>query len=209
MALGVNVDKTKVMITSKDGDKTAKVVYGQSALECVKTYTYLGTVFSADGKWEEEIERRIRAGRAALGTISKQVVWNKFISVKAKKVVYDAMVKSRMVYGGDIWWANKKDLGRLETVQNDFIRWITGNTRKERMNTDTLRKLVSMVPVEDELCHKRLQWLGRVTRMGGDRLVSRVWVAQCEGKRARGRPRWMYEKQEAEDLAKGGVHRWQ
>ncbi len=43
--------------------------------------------------------------------------------------------------------------------------------------------------------------------MGGDRLVSRLWGAQCEGKRARGRPRWLYASQEAEDLAKGGVRR--
>jgi len=43
--------------------------------------------------------------------------------------------------------------------------------------------------------------------MGEDRLVSRVWGAQYEGKRARGRPRWMYANQEAEDLARGGLHR--
>jgi len=48
--LEVNVDKTKVMVTSKEGDKSAKVVYEQAELECVKSYTYLGTVFTADGK---------------------------------------------------------------------------------------------------------------------------------------------------------------
>lgn len=209
MALGGNVDKTKVMVTSKEGGKSAKVMYGQNELECVRTYTYLGTVFSADGKWEEEVERRVKAGRAAWGSISKQVVWNKFVSVKVKRVVFDAMVKSRLLYGGDIWWASKKDLGRLETVQNDFTRWVTGHTRKDRISTDELRKQVRMVAVEDKLCCKRLEWLGRLTRMGGNRLVGRVWGAQCEGKRERGRPRWMYDKQEAEDLAKGGVHRLQ
>jgi hypothetical protein len=72
--LEVNVEKTKVMVTSKDGEQSAKVEYRQRELECVKSYTYLGTVFTADGKWEEEIKRRIKAGRAALGSISKQVV---------------------------------------------------------------------------------------------------------------------------------------
>jgi sorting nexin-29 len=205
--LEVNVDKTKVMVTSKEGDKSAKVVYDQAELECVKSYTYLGTVFTADGKWEEEVERRIKAGRAALGSISKQVVWNKFVSVGVKKVIFNAMVKSRLMYGGDIWWASKSEVGRIETVQNDFIRWVTGHTRKERISTDKLRKEVNMGTVEDSLCCKRLDWLGRLTRMGGDRLVGRVWGAQCEGKRGRGRPRWIYEQQEAEDLARGGIHR--
>jgi hypothetical protein len=38
--------------------------------------------------------------------------------------------------------------------------------------------------VEDSLCIKRLMWLGRLTRMDGNRLVSRVWGAECHGKRA-------------------------
>ena len=37
--------------------------------------------------------------------------------------------------------------------------------------------------------------------------MSRVWGAQCEGKRAKGRPRWIYAKQEAEDLARGSLGR--
>ena len=60
--------------------------------------------------------------------------------------------------------------------------------------------------VEDSLCCKRLEWLGRLTRMGGDRLVGRVWGAKCEGKRGRVRPRWIYE---SEDLTRAGVHRLQ
>ncbi len=39
--------------------------------------------------------------------------------------------------------------------------------------------------------------------MGWARLVGRVWVMECKGKRGRGRPRWMFSKQEAEDLARG------
>ena len=43
-----------------------------------------------------------------------------------KRIVFEAMVKSELLYGGDIWWTGKKDIGKLETVQNDFIRWISG-----------------------------------------------------------------------------------
>jgi hypothetical protein len=205
--LGVNDDKTMVLVVSKDGKKKAKVGYGLTELECVERYPYLGTLFTSDGKWEEEINRRVQAGRVALNGISKQIVWNKHVGVGVKKVLFEALVKSRMLYGAEIWWASKKELGRLETVQNDFIRWITGHTRKDRVSTEKLRKEVGMASIEDNLCCKRLEWLGRLTRMGGDRLVSRVWGAQYEGKRARGRPRWMYTNQEAEDLARGGLHR--
>ena len=66
--------------------------------------------------------------------LSKQVVWNKNISVKVKKCIFESMVKSRLLYGGDVWWASKKDIGKLETVQNDFIRWVTGFTRQDRVS---------------------------------------------------------------------------
>ena len=36
--LEVNVNKTKVVVVSKDGKETAKVKYGQSELECVPKY---------------------------------------------------------------------------------------------------------------------------------------------------------------------------
>ena len=67
--LEVNVEKKKVMVVSKDGKKNARIRFGQEDLECVKEYTYLGTMFIADGRWGNEIERRIQAGRIALSRV--------------------------------------------------------------------------------------------------------------------------------------------
>ena len=49
----------------------------------------MGILFSSDGKWTMEIERRVQAGRSALSSVCKHVVWNKNIT---EKVVFDAMV---------------------------------------------------------------------------------------------------------------------
>ena len=72
-----------------------------------------------------------------------------------------------------------------------------------------LRKKAEMVSVEDILCRKRLDWLWKLCRMDGNRLVSKVWGAESTDKRARGRPWQSFVKQEAEDLARGGLHRVQ
>jgi len=205
--LEVNTGKTKVMVVCQDGGQVASVHYGDEELECVREFTYLGTMFTADGKWDREVERRVQAGRAALSSISSKIVWNKKVTKKVKKLVFEMMVKSRLMYGGEIWWASKAEMGKLETVQNDFIRWITGHTRRDRESAGKLRKEVGMKSLEDSLCCKRLDWLGHLTRMEGSRLVSKVWGAETDGKRARGRPRWTYARQEAEDVAKGGVYR--
>src|SRR6266853_4642950 len=76
------------------------------------------------------------------------------------------------------------------------------------MNVEELRAWVRMRSLEDSVCCKRLEWLGHLIRMDGNRLVSRVWGGKCKGKRATGRPRWMYSRQEAEDLARGGLSRF-
>jgi hypothetical protein len=207
--LEVNVNKTKVVVVSKDGKETAKVKYGQSELECVPKYCYLGMLFSSDGKWKSEVEHRVQAGRAALSSVSKHVIWNKNISAHVKKVVFEAMVKSKLMYGSEVWWANHSEIARIETIQNDFLRWVCGYTRKDRMHADELRSQVGVPSVEDSMCCKRLEWLGHLIRMEGSRLVSRAWGWVSDGKKARGRPRWMYAEQEAADLAKGGLHRWE
>jgi hypothetical protein len=106
--LEVNVDKTKVMVVSRDGAAVAQVKYGEEQLECVIKYPYLGTIFAADGKWEGEIERRRQAGRAALSSLSKGLVWNKCIGVRVKRCIFEMLVKSRLMYGGDVWWPDKK-----------------------------------------------------------------------------------------------------
>src|SRR2546428_14004491 len=105
-------------------------------------------MFSSHGKWKMEVERRVQAGRAALSSVSKHVIWNRNISVKVKKVIFEAIFKSKMMYGGEVWWANKNEVGKMETVENDFIRWVTGFTRKDRMHVTELRKQVGMRIIE-------------------------------------------------------------
>ena len=184
--LEVNVKKTKVMVVSKDGSEKAKVMYGEDELECVDEFSYLGITFSSDGKWEKEVAKRVQLSRAALSNISKQVIWNKNVSIGVKKVVFDAMVKSKIMYGAEVWWASKHQLDKLETVQNDFVRWISGYTRKDRKHVNVLRQDMGMCSIGDWLCSRRLHWLGHVIRMGACRLVSRVWGSRCEGRKGRG-----------------------
>lgn len=205
--LQVNVSKTKVMVVSRNGGKVARVMYGEEELECVNKYPYLGTLFSSDGKWEAEVERRRQAGRAALCSLNQQVVWNRDVPIHVKKSIFDALVKSKLLFGGDVWWAGKKEVGKLETVQNDFIRWISGFQRKDGVSVNHLRKLAHIKSIDDSLCTKRLMWLGRLIRMDGNRLVSQVWGAECPGKRAQGGQRQNYKKLEGEDLARAGVRR--
>jgi hypothetical protein len=53
------------------------------------------------------------------------------VPIRVNRIDFEAMVKLKLLYGGDIWWTGKKDIGKLETVQNDFIRWISEFQKKD------------------------------------------------------------------------------
>ena len=87
------------MVVSIEGRDQAKVMYGQSKLECVIIYFNLGMVFSSDGRWKQGSNRRMQAGRAALSSVNRHMVWNKNISINVKKVVFQTRWSLRWCMG--------------------------------------------------------------------------------------------------------------
>ena len=49
------------------------------------------------------MDTRVQAGRVALSGVSNHVIWNKNISTPVKKIVLEAMVKSKLIYGSKVW----------------------------------------------------------------------------------------------------------
>jgi hypothetical protein len=84
------------MVVCKDVEKVAKVRCREEELECV----YLGTVFSSNRKWEAKGERR-QTETSALCSLNKQVVWNRNVPIRVKIIVFEATMKSKLLYGGD------------------------------------------------------------------------------------------------------------
>jgi hypothetical protein len=95
------------------------------------------------------MQRRRQTGRAAPCSLNN-------VPIRVKRIVFEAMVKSKLLYGGDIWWTGWKDIGKLETVENDFIPWISGFQTKGKVSVSNLRKAMHMESVEDSLCIKNL-----------------------------------------------------
>jgi hypothetical protein len=58
------------------------------------------------------IERGRQTGSAALRLLNKLVVLNRSVPLQ----VFEAILKSKLMYGGYIWLDGKKDIEKLETV---------------------------------------------------------------------------------------------
>ncbi len=55
--------------------------------------------------------------------MSKHVIWNKNIGTPVKNLVFEAMVKSKLMYGSEVRWANQSEIARMETVQKVGV-WV-------------------------------------------------------------------------------------
>ena len=63
---------------------------------------YLGVKFSAEGRMEGELDRRIGMAMSAVGAMQK-VFGSRELSKKAKVEVYNAMVVSMITYSCESW----------------------------------------------------------------------------------------------------------
>lgn len=103
--LSINVDKSKIMIFSKNGQVSKdryKFVVGQTRLECVNQYKYLGVNVSASGKFlTAEKNLSLKASRALFSI--KQSIFNHNIRPSAVLRIFDALVKPIALYNSEIW----------------------------------------------------------------------------------------------------------
>ena len=61
----INVQKTKVMVVSKTGDKFVNITIDGQRVEQVSSFKYLGSVISEDGSCADDIRCRIAMAKEA------------------------------------------------------------------------------------------------------------------------------------------------
>ena len=103
--LSVNPDKTKTMIFTNNGQikqDCYKFVIGQTHLECVNQYKYLGVNVSSSGKFiTAEKTLSLKASRALFSV--KQSIFNNNIKPSAVLKIFDALIKPIALYNSEVW----------------------------------------------------------------------------------------------------------
>ena len=70
-----------------------------------------------------------------------------------------------------------------------MLRWIRGNTRKNKVRNENIRLQVGIAPIENKLKENRLQWfdhIGRRSRAAPVRRMKQIDIAH--DKRLKGKP---------------------
>ena len=109
--------------------ETMNLKLGSNEVEQVSKFTYLGTIFSEDGKLDAEIQSRTNKANAVGFQLSRCFFNKKEVSERTKLVVYNSIFRPVLTYGCESWIRNRSIDQRLETTDMRVLRRISGVNR--------------------------------------------------------------------------------
>ena len=184
----MNWEKTEVMKVGRERGHCC-VAVGDRKLESVEVAKYLGIMISGDGRIEEEIRSRIGKAAKVIGVLNEPVWKQKELSRKTKMKVYNAIVVPTLVYGSETWVLNKHQESAIQATEMRVLRRIAGKRRVDRARNVDIREELRQEGVLEKVRRRQVSWREALAEMGPERLVRRVYEAEMEGRRGRGRPR--------------------
>ena len=168
----------------------------------VNKFDYLEVIISTDGCMGEEVAHRVLEGRNVWGMMTK--LWKEnVISREVKWELYERVVILTVVYGSETLSLSAQDWRKIEVFEMMCLRNICGVRRVDRVRNAIIRKRCGCeLNALERIERNVLKCFRHVERVGEERLVKRVYQANVEGNRGRGRPQKRL-KYEVKDLQLG------
>ena len=174
VGLRINTSKTKVMAALVPPGQHTSITLQGEPLEEVESFVYLGSKCTATGQGIADIDRRISLARYAFSCLQKGLWSRREISTKTKSRIYQAIVRTSLLYGCETWAVTASDQRKLEVFDNDCLRRILRVRRIDHVPVITLRRTCHLISVPSLLLQRRLRWFGHVSRRPQDELLHRA-----------------------------------
>ena len=201
IGLDVNIDKTKVLRMNTRVTQPVQL-YGND-IEDVDEFIYLGSLMSADGSSDAEVQARLAKARNAFRTLRN--FWKSgSISHHTKLRIFKTNVLSTLLYGSESWKITEAISRKLEVFQRKCLRSILRIFWPNVISNVDLYSRTSLTPLTDVICKRRWRWIGHVLRMplSATAKVALYWTP--DGKRKRGRPKETWRRTVAREMKERG-----
>jgi len=191
--LKINTKKTKIMVIDKQKHSVnANIRIGQTRLEQVKQYCYLGSMIEEGNRSLTEIKRRIAMAKQAFQN-KKSVFVNSHISMQTRKKFLKTLVWSVLTYGCETWTLGKQERTKLEAAEMWFWRRMTKTSWTERKsNVIILHEINENRELLKVIAKRKIKLLGHVLRHNN--FLQNIFEGKVLGKKTRGRPRMAFLK---------------
>ena len=127
--LSVNTKKTKTMVFNKGNRfiKNQSFYYEKNVIERVNQYTYVGVVFTPNGKFKQNQVTLKNKAMKALFSIKKSILCEKMLGPKLCLKLFDTLIVPILSYASEIWATEiTSNDSCLEGLCMSYFRFILG-----------------------------------------------------------------------------------
>jgi len=200
---GLNIHKGKTKLMKINGNSNEPVALEGVALEEVDSFTYLGSIIDKTGGSDADVKARI--GKARASFIQLKDIWkSKILSQHTKIRLFNAIVKSVLLYGAETWRLTKNNINKVQTFINTCLRRILKIHWPEKISNTDLWKRTQQDPVIDTIGRRRWSWIGHTLRKPRNNTTRLALTWNPQGKRSVGRPRNTWRRDLQADTKKTG-----
>ena len=147
----VSTEKSKTVVMSREKKKgRGTIKLNGKILEEVKTFKYLGSVITEDGKITEEIGKRIQQANSFYQGV-RGILWNRDVPKKCKKILYSTYDEPILTYATGAWTTTKREESRIQAAEMKFLRAIEGKTRRDRVRNEEIRRKTEILKLQDRI----------------------------------------------------------
>ena len=183
----ISTSKTEVMTITKE-EQTATIHLNEHPLKQVKSFKYLGSIISSNGRSEDEIENRCNKANQLIGQMAP-ILKNKHVSITTKKALYNTIFLPTLCYQCQTWTMTEKEKRKITTTEMRFLRRILNVSRRDKIRNEEIRTKVGVKAALDFIRKQQVKWFGHASRLPVNSMPQQAMMYRPDGNRGRGRPR--------------------
>jgi len=139
--LGMNLNKTKYLCTGEMHNNLK--LDKDSEIEFCQKYKYLGVTFDTSGTDDKEIRSRVIQARKRIACLNR-ILWSKDIRNERKLNIYNALIKSSLLYGSETWRLTENNKRWVEATEMDALKRFSRISREQRIRNVTIRQQIGL-----------------------------------------------------------------
>ena len=175
-------------------------------LKVVDSFSYLGDKLSCESGAEAATKHRVAVAWAKWREIGSLLV-NKSIPLGSRANVYEACVRSVMLYGAETWPTTREIERRVRSADCRMLRYMAGVRWEDYVSNEEVVRRCGLEDVVSVMRRRRLRWYGHVERRDEEHILRRAMEMEVAGRRPRGRPRKTWRETIEEDMRGLGLRR--
>ncbi len=203
IGLNINIPKTKILRVNATFQQAIHI--GETNLEDVSSFEYLGSKIDEHGGTDADVQARICKARSAFACLSK--IWNsRTLWVQTKLRLFNSNVMSVLLYGAETCFLKKSHEAKLQTFVNKCLRRIHKIFWPNTITNAELHLRSEMKEIKFVIKQRKWRWLGHTLRKGPEDITKQALRWNPQGKRRAGRPRMTWRRELEKEMKELGIN---